>query len=287
MRTMLDHHTFIIVVGALLFVAVGMFLRWTPLGRRLMDWLTRRDLSTSTTSGQVTAAIDFEYTGCFQETDVCFAAGVAVGRRVPRPWYRGGGYEEVEVLEKHFMAVKLPRRSARESWSTVWKREGYQVSCFEEFWDRVDSKTGNKENLQVLERIQARAALDSQDQLASEMEQLLFCIESRYGTVQYVFDTLHSDTVWLNLMLSGMGKLPLMYKRTGKYGVDSYEIDSLVAGIVMERTGLLPIHQDYKRDIAPFKARLRARIPAEAVHDHSPENDATNMLYMALLMADN
>lgn len=221
-------------------------------------------------SQRVTIAIDIECTGGVIGKDMCFAIGVVAGRL-------DSATGQVEVLEKHRICRPLPL-AEDETYQDMWRRCGYELRCYDEFWSK---------NLETLHKLQTKylgetAGKQDGGWMAVRFNLLLRALELRFNNnVQYVFDTLNFDPVWINYLLSSINAPSLLYYRDGTYGVDSYELGTYVTAYL---SGALGREVEWARDVKPFKQAIAARIPSTVVHDHMPENDAENILYTYLLL---
>jgi hypothetical protein len=222
-------------------------------------------------------ALDIETTGASLQHDECFAIGVAV---VDRPLG-----QPPRTLETYKLLLRMPRL-AGESWQAMWARCRFEQRCFDEFWSKPD-------NLRVLERLQnieGAQYASSQDALGVRLSALLGDLERRYTAVGVdlvlVTDTIHYDPVWLNYLLSRANLGSLLYYRSGKYGIDSFEYNTYVCATLAAKLGVSVEALDWAAQVRPFKDRIAKRVGASVVHDHDPEHDAESIAHKFLLVCD-
>lgn len=196
-------------------------------------------------------ALDIETTGK-KKNDKIVAIGYA--------WKKRDG----SVVNGHH-ALKL--FSEDDNVEAVWRREGFELRCFNEFWNTPTQ-------MDILKQLQQGAeVVETEAELAFRLNETLKEAEEHWGgNLQIVTDTTAYDTCWLHRLLVEHDYHALDATRTGKHRW-TYDLDSFVLGLL----GVTPDTVCW-RDMDAF-TRLLRKLPVESVpHDHHPANDAKSIL---------
>ena len=152
------------------------------------------------------------------------------------------------------------------SWFDIWRRKGFEIRCFTEFW-HAKGKASLLETLTLLQT--GDNVVKSEEELAMRINRVIKDAEEHWnGNLQLITNTTAYDTCWLHKLLVDHAFQPLDTTRAGAHRW-SYEVDSFALGTVGETPDTV-----IWRKLETFLKCLK-HLPVDgAPHDHHPANDA-------------
>jgi len=195
--------------------------------------------------------------------DLVFAAGIAVGV------VRADGTLAVvrELCSRHVAAIP---RVPGESWAECWHRNDYEERCFAEFWGRA-------ENIAVLEQLQAMVnCTDVEEETRRTVHAVEAAARAHGCSLSWYTDSALYDAFWLNRVVLDAGEQPLLYYRTGAYGLDVIDLFSSFVGAVAAVTGE-PVYRATERSRAA-RELMRSRAKRDCPDTHDPADDALHIV---------
>lgn len=175
------------------------------------------------------------------------------------PFAAGFSYTLDYNLYKVMFSMDLGKNED-ESWEDLWKRRGFSMKCWNEFWS---------ENQHKLDELMKRATSKTSEELAHKIETKLISIEKRHNIKRIVTNTNASDGWRINNILVQSGNFqPLHYDRSGENFNAGIQYTTYIQGSLL----LLP-HEKRTEPEMELIDEMVPEIP-EQRHNHLADDDA-------------
>lgn len=218
-----------------------------------------------------TIAVDVESTGQYWDgkgKDVPFAIGWSSSGPLPAP-----GQVAIDLQIDDY------RPLTKESMERLWLDRGYEYNCYKYFWSK---------NVDVFRDLQDGDKIclvrDEREMIQMYVNSLNFVLERTGKKLIQVFDTVCFDSAVFNYLRSKLDNCAsMMYTPDSKHYVKSYEVDSMLYGLLQIPIGEAQElkYKQLKRDAKKWLVKRYYGEDEEGVA-HTPEYDAKQILKLYL-----